>query len=111
LQSCDEGPGAEAEAADIGGVVSVLEAVERDLAEIRERDERLADSALAELAKVMARQLDAESTSATSKSMCAGKLHEALDRLRELAPPRQEDDRIEDLASRSRLRLAGGTEA
>jgi hypothetical protein len=106
-------PGVDRDADERGGagIRRSARRVERDLAKIRERDPEVADSALAASAVALAREIEHPFNSATSKSMCAGKLHEALDRLRELAPPKQEDDRIEDLAAECRLRLAGGTEA
>jgi hypothetical protein len=92
-------------------VGSVVAAVGRDLEEIRQRAPEVADSALAASAVALAYEIDKASNSATSKSMCARAMHEALDKLRELTPPKQEDDRIDNLASSARLRLAGGTEA
>lgn len=87
---------------------SVVEAVKRDLESLRERDEKLADSALAASAMALARELDAQN-SATSKSMCAKALIETLDRLAELAPPAKEADRVDDLASRRAARRAAAS--
>lgn len=86
--------------------MSVYEAVERDLAKIRRRSEELADSALAATALAMAAEIDADN-SATSKSMCAARLTETMDRLRELAPAEQEGDYLDDLAARRTARLEG----
>ena len=90
--------------------LDVLEAVARDVAAIRERDEALADSALAAAAAALARELANPYNSATSKSMCAREMREHLDRLRELLPPREEGDEIDELAAarEARRRAAGG---
>jgi hypothetical protein len=84
---------------------TVAAAVERDLAEIRKRDSELADSALAASALTLARELDNPRNSATSKSMCARALHDALDRLRSLAPAKPEIDELDDLTKRRAARL------
>jgi hypothetical protein len=70
-----------------------LTAVDRDLERLP-RD--LAESGLAASARALARELD-RPNSATSKSMCARALHDALDRLRELAPPERKADRIDEV--------------
>lgn len=101
--------GAAATQAEVEALVSVVAAVERDLAEIRTRDERLAASALAATALAMAAEIDDSVNSATSKSMCAARLQEALDRLRELTPPEEKSDGIDRIGERVRLKLAGGT--
>jgi hypothetical protein len=83
---------------------TVTAAVRHDLALLRVRAAELADSALAASALVLAEQLDAPKTSATSKSMCAKALREAMDRLFELAPPRKEEDGIDQLSARRAAR-------
>jgi hypothetical protein len=88
-------------------VVSVVEAVKRDLGVLAKRDASLARSALAASCLVLAAQLDDPGNSATSKSMCARALREAMDRLRELAPPESVEDRLDDLGARRAKRLAG----
>lgn len=88
-------------------VMSVVSAVERDLAEIRAVDEGLAESALAATALALARELDAEG-SATSKSMCANALRDTLAALRERMPEVPAADRVSGLQERTRLKLAGG---
>ena len=80
--------------------MSVLESVERDLKAIAKRDKALADSALAAAARQLAHELDDPGNSATSKSMCAGRLMEAMDRLRELMPPEEEKDSLDEFARR-----------
>lgn len=89
----------------------VRAAVERDLAELRRWAPKVADSALAASALVLADELDDPGNSATSKSMCARALAEAMDRLRELAPPRQEETRLDQLAAKRAARLTGGSKA
>lgn len=83
---------------------AVTAAVERDLERLRARSPELADSALAASVVALARELDAPKNSATSKSMCARALIDALDRLRELAPPEREEDGLDELASRRTAR-------
>lgn len=88
-----------------------LRATEQDLAAIRKRDKALADSALAAVALSMARELDNPYNSATSKSMCAGKLQDVMDRLRDLAPPQKKGDALDDLADRRKARRSAGVAA
>lgn len=88
------------------GRSNVIDAVERDLAEIAETDERLAESALAATASALAYELEHPYNSATAKSMCAGRLIEAMERLRELAPPRKEKDRVDEIAEHRAARRA-----
>lgn len=90
---------------------SVTAAVRRDLAQIAVRDADLAQSALAASALAMAAELDTSGNSATSKAMCAKALLDTLDRIRELLPPEQEADRLDDLSARRAARLAGGSAA
>jgi hypothetical protein len=84
--------------------VSVSEAIERDLEELRSRDPQLADSALAASARVLAQELDKDRNSATSKSMCARALQDTLEQLRELAPPAEVKDKLDELESRRTAR-------
>lgn len=86
--------------------MSVLEATQRDIAEIAKRDKGLAASGLAALAEQLAKELDSSGNSATSKSMCAKALMDALDRLRDLAPAEQAKGRIDELGSRRAKRRA-----
>lgn len=89
--------------------LTVAVAVERDLKALG--DEDLAQSGLAASALALARALDDTGNSATSKSMCARSLLDTLDRLRELAPDKKEDDALDELRSRRAARLAGGAKA
>lgn len=86
---------------------SVIDAVERDLAAIAKRDEALAESGLAASAVAMAYEIAHPYNSATSKSMCARALVDALERLRELAPDEEQKDGVDDLSTRRAARLAG----
>lgn len=72
----------------------VVEAVEGDVAKL---PAHLAASALAQTAIALAYELQDPYNSATSKSMCAAKLMDAMATLRELAPPADEKDEIDDL--------------
>lgn len=83
----------------------VVDAVQRDLDEIAERDPDLARSAHAATALALAREMD-WCNSATSKSMCAKALTDTMDRLRELAPEEEPDDDLDDLERKRRERLA-----
>lgn len=87
-------------------VGDVEAAVGRDIRELARRDQKLAKSGLAASAIALAREIDIPKNSATSKSMCARALAETLERLRALAPPAEEADGIDDLASRRTARIA-----
>jgi hypothetical protein len=84
--------------------MSVVDAVNRDL-EWMGGD--LAETGLAATALEMARILDHPGSSPTSKSMCARVLVDTLDRLRELAPEKDEGNQLDELSSRRAARLAG----
>jgi len=86
--------------------VNVYDSVKSDLDEIAKVDKRLADSGLASLALAMAAEIDNTKNSATSKAMCAGRLHEAMERLRELTPERREADELDDLRAKREKRRA-----
>lgn len=81
-------------------------AVIQDLEELAERDPKLARSTHAATAVALARELDREN-SATSKSMCAKALNETMDRLRELAPPEQTKDVVDEVGEARKKRRAG----
>jgi hypothetical protein len=86
----------------------LIEATERDLADLRTRDRALADSGLAAMVLQLAYEIADPYNSATSKSMCAKALLDAMSQLRELAPPKRKSDRLDDLAARRLQRLAAG---
>jgi hypothetical protein len=87
----------------------VVDAVDRDLAEIRKRYPAVADSALGAAARSLALELENPYNSLTSKAMATRELREDLDRLRELAPPMPAKDALDEVAEKreGRLRDAG----
>lgn len=85
--------------------LTVVDSVRRDLAKIATLDSELAQSGLAASALALAKELDKPGNSATSKSMCARALAEALEKLREQAPEPEEEDKVKDLGARRRKRL------
>jgi len=95
----------------VAGPTEASEAVLRDLATIAKADPALAESGLAAMARVLARELDHPFNSATSKSMCAKALADALGQLRDLMPVEQEGDQLDDLSARRAERLGGGAAA
>lgn len=80
----------------------VIEALERELAQL---PKDLRTSALAATAKAMAMALDDPENSATSKSMCAGRMLDIMNRLRELAPPDTTHTKLDELLNRRQQRL------
>jgi hypothetical protein len=82
--------------------LSVVEAVEADLAE-----SPLAKSAMAATALALAREIDAPGNSATSKSMCAKALVDVLREMRALAPPAEEETELDRRRREREQRLAG----
>lgn len=86
---------------------SVVAALDRELAELRKRDPKLADSTLAASARVIAGVLDDPKNSATSRSMCARALNETMGRLHELMPAEETKDKLDELKERRKKRLAG----
>lgn len=92
--------------------MSVVEAVERDLAAMP----AVAESALAAAARVLAVELDESGSceecgaavlgnSGQTKAQVARALRETLDRLRELAPAADDKDRLDELTARRTKRL------
>lgn len=71
----------------------------------------LADSATAAMALALAREIDDPDNSATSKSMCARSLLDAIDTLRKLTPAETKADRLDDLARRRAARVGKPTTA
>ena len=88
-----------------GERVSVLEAVDADLERFAALAPEVAVSAEAAVARSLAQEMDSDS-SATSKSMCAGKLLEALEILRSRLPEKVEVSAVDDIAARRAKRLA-----
>lgn len=88
----------------------VERAVLRDIAGLEARDSELAQSGLAASCVALARGIDSPRNSLTSKAMAARALREALDRLLELAPAPETNDRIDALgAAAARKLLRRGT--
>ena len=84
--------------------MTVEERTVRDLARL---PADLRDSAEAGAALVLARGLDDDGFSLTSRAMAVKELRETMAALRELAPPAQEADGLDDLAARREQRRAG----
>jgi hypothetical protein len=83
--------------------VSVVDAVR---VEVAGYGDPWSGSALAATALALAAELDDAENSATSKSMCAKALMDALEQLRALAPAREESDQVDEVAARRRDRRA-----
>jgi hypothetical protein len=66
--------------------IPVVDAVERDLAELEQRQPGISKTAEAAAAVALARELD-RPNSATSKSMCVRALNETMALLRASVPP------------------------
>jgi hypothetical protein len=79
--------------------MSVLEGVEADLAQL---PEHLRESGLAAVAKAMAQRID---TGKGSPSECGKVVIEALSKLRDLSPPKREEDGVDELSNRRADRL------
>lgn len=87
--------------------MSVLEAVDRDLAFFAKREKGIESGTLAATARALASELDDPSNSATSKSMCARALVEILDQIKALLPPEKEGDALDELKSKRDRRISG----
>lgn len=90
---------------DSGAVVA---AVESELARL---PPTVAAGAVAATALAMAREIDSPGNSATSKSMCAARLVEAMEKLRSLVDSLPTETRLDDIAKQRERRLAGRTRA
>lgn len=78
----------------------VIDATLGEIADIAKRDRALAESALAASAIALSYEIQNPFNSATSKSMCARELRETMSKLRELAPPEQKKDALDELKAR-----------
>lgn len=85
--------------------MSVVEGVERDLKGL---PAGLRDSGLAAVAMAMAERID---EGRGSPSECGKVVLDALTRLRELAPPKRERTRLDELGDRRAKRVARQTRA
>lgn len=83
---------------------NVEEAVRADIARLG--DLPVGAATLAASALQLAREIDAGRNSATSKSMCARALHEAMEKLIALAPAKRAPDKLDDLAAKRAERLS-----
>lgn len=87
--------------------LTVVAAVENDLRQLSEGAPELKRSALAATALALAGEMDDSGNSATSKSMCAKSLIDALERLQAQAPEREEKgDALDELAAARAARRA-----
>jgi hypothetical protein len=94
-------------AAGVAGVVmSVRDAVERELEEFG-----AAKSVLGETALALAVELDDGANSATSKSMCAKAMVDVLREIRALKPPKPKADSVTDLSERRAKRRRAAAKA
>jgi hypothetical protein len=80
----------------------VVRAVEKELKSL---GAATVSPSLAATAVALAHEMD-EDNSATSKSMCAKALIDAVDRIRELAPPKKESNPVDELRARRTARRA-----
>lgn len=101
-----QGDGEPSRREGVAVVVTVVEALQRDLAVIAKVAPELAESTLAASALALAREIDTAENSATSKSMCARALVETLDKLRALVPEQDAGDGVDELGSRRARRIA-----
>lgn len=85
---------------------SAVATLEKELLALKSRAPGLAESTLAAGAMAMARELDKPHNSATSKSMCQARLQDALRELRELAPPEEKKDALDEVGKRRAERRA-----
>lgn len=83
--------------------MSVKAAVERDL---KKMPADVRASGLAATALAMAAEIDSIDNSATSKSMCAGKLIDAMDKLRAAVPDVPQRTKLDEIAEARERRLA-----
>lgn len=84
--------------------MSVLKAVNRDLAAFKKVAPDVAESAEAATARALAREIDGDSSS-TSKSMCARVLVDTMEQLRARLPEEQKATALDDLRARRAARL------
>lgn len=90
------------------GRTEPVTAVTLDLDTIRKSMPELAESGIAATAVQMAYELVNPYNSATSKSMCAGRLLDALKELRSLAPPEEKRGTLHAIRGGRAARLAEG---
>lgn len=88
-----------------------IEAVERDIAAIAERDLKVAESGMAAAAVRLAYELENPYNSATSKAQCAKSLRELIERLLEEAPAEEKEDEVSRIGASRSSRIDGGSGA
>lgn len=81
--------------------MNVADAVRHELSEL---PDDLRESGIAAVAVALAERIDAGKG---SPSECGKVVLDALTRLRDLSPPKQEKTKLDDLTARRRIRLAG----
>ena len=86
--------------------MSVVAATEKDLAEIRKRDPDLADGALAAAALQMAAEVDSFENKGHAKSLCAKELRDTMAVIRDLAPKKARNDRVDEIKAKREKRRA-----
>lgn len=89
----------------------MLRGVNRDIAKLQERDASVGETALAETARALARELGDPDNSATSKALCARALTETMEALAASLPPAKTTDAIDDLSARRDERRGGSAVA
>lgn len=90
--------------------MKVENALRRELASLRGVDRAASESAIAADALALARRIDDPETSASAVASCSRALAKVLSELRLLgmpqAPPAETGDRVDELASRRKARVA-----
>ena len=84
----------------------VLEGVEADLALWEKRIPGISSSSLARLAVALATGIDAERGSLTAVSNAANSLKSVLEELRQMLPPEEAKDELDELNKRRQKRRA-----
>jgi SpoVK/Ycf46/Vps4 family AAA+-type ATPase len=88
-------------------VVTRVGVVENVLRDIEKLGPEAAETGLAATALAVAQRLDDPGTSSTSVSMCSKSLIDVLRELRALAPPKIQEDRVDEIAQRRAYRVGG----
>jgi hypothetical protein len=107
VQPCDDGPEA-AEVVEMADTVlptSVVAATEHEIRALAAVVPGLAVCALSAAALELARQMDADGNSATSKSMCARELRETMGLLRGMAPEEREESPLDEIRARRAAKI------
>lgn len=86
--------------------MSVREAVEREIEQIRRLDEDLADGVYAASALALADQMDSVNSKAVAVATAATELRQTMNTLRELMPEDDEKDFTDELRGRRDDRIA-----